>query len=311
MLFRKNRMDWLNYHHLHYFWLTAREGSLTRAARRLRLSPSTLSEQIRTLERSLGVLLFDRSGRSLVLTDTGRVVRDYADDIFALGQELQSAVSAEGQARHSARFRVGVASNLPKLVAYRLLAPSTAVQDRPVHLVCQEGTAEDLVADLAVHHLDLVLADVPVPLAHDVHAESVLLGQTTVTMCATERLAERYATDFPASLDHAPLLLPALGSPLRSGLDAWLHERGLRPRVVAEFDDSALLKSFASEGAGLVPIATISVDDVARQYGLRPVGELSEVEERIYAILMPRRRRNPSVRAVLEGAARVLSKVSS
>lgn len=299
-------MDWLNYQHLRYFWLTAREGNLTRAAQRLRLSPSTVSAQIKTLEEMLGQELFERRGRSLVLTAHGEIVKQYADEIFGLGSELMDAVKSGTGPRHAFRLRVGVSHNLPKLVAYRLLAPAIHLEGYPVHLVVTQDRADRLVADLAVHQLDLVLTDTPVGLATDVHVECRLLGECEVTLSAAPALHRRYRQGFPQSLEGAPLLLPDPGSAMRELLEGWFDRERVRPRVVAEFDDSALLKAFGQEGAGIVPLPALVENEVARQYGLEPLGRLSGVYERFFGLALPGKLSNPAVRAVVESARVVL-----
>lgn len=295
-------LDWLNYHHLHYFWVVAREGSLTRAAERLRLSPSTVSTQVRTLEDHLGVELFDRTGRALVLTPMGRVVADYADDIFALGRELADVVRHGPAGDRPIRLRVGVAGMLHKLVAYRLLAPALRLPGAPVHLVCKEDHAEALVAELALHHLDLVLADAPVGLARELSASSVLLGQCGVGLCGTPALVAAHAAGFPASLDGAPILLPVPGTPLRSALETWFEAHAVEPNVVAEFTDSALMKAFGREGAGLFPVPRLVEEEVVATYGVHALGPLEGVTERYYAVTMERRVEHRAIAAVIDAA---------
>lgn len=296
-------MSWLNYQHLRYFWVTAREGTLTRASRRLRLAPSTVSAQIKALEASLGHDLFQRRGRRLALTERGQVVKEYADDIFALGQELVDAVQSETGPRHAYRLRVGVGNDLPKLVAWELLSPALRMPSFPVHLVVHEDRADRLVADLAVHHLDLVLADAPVGLSSDVHAESVLLGESSITLMASPQLAAGVLHDFPHSLADAPLLLPEVGSSMRGLLEAWFERTRIRPRIVAEFGDSALLKAFGQEGAGVFPVPSMVRQAVEAQYRVVAIGELEDTWERFYAVAMPSRLSNPAVAEILRAAS--------
>ncbi len=297
----------LNYLHLHHFWVTAREGALVRASEKLGLAPSTISTQIRGLERALGRTLFDRSGRTMVLTDAGRLAVDYADEIFALGTEFLDTVHDSPTLRRPLRLRVGVADIVPKLVAYRFLAPALHL-GLPVHLVCQEDRPAQLVADLALHHLDLVLSDAPIGLARDVHATSRVLGDCGVTIFGTPKLAERWGGDFPRSLHGAPVLLPDEHTTMRGLLEAWFDRANVEPVVVAEFGDSALLKAFGQEGAGLFPAPSAILDDVVARYGVRPLGELDGVQERFYAITMEKRLGNAAVRAIVEAAESVLSK---
>ncbi|MFT7519263.1 MAG: LysR family transcriptional activator of nhaA [Kiritimatiellia bacterium] len=305
-------MNDLNYQHLRYFWMVAREGNLTRAAARLRLAPSTVSAQIKTLSEHLGYPLFERRGRQLHLTEYGQVVREYADDIFALGEELVDAVRSETRLRHAYRLRVGVSNNLPKSVAYKLLAPALAVEGFPVHLVCREDHVERLVADLAIHHLDLVLADAPVALASDVAADSILLGGTGVSLLGTPALVSRHLANFPLSLNDAPVLLPESGSNMRELMERYFQQRNIRPRVVAEFGDSALLKAFGQAGSGLFPVATLVAETVCSQYRCVTLGTLDSVlRENFYAITAANKRKNPAVAAVLDAAASALAPYSS
>lgn len=295
-------LDWLNYHHLHYFWLVAREGSLSRAAAHLRLAPSTVSAQVKALEEVLGSPLFARQGRRLVLTPTGRLVAAYADEIFGLGRELVDAVRHGSTDDRALRLRVGVASIVPRLVAWRLLSPALEVEGRPVHLSCRVDSPEVLVADLALHRLDLVLADAPVGLAREVSADSRLLGHSGVTVLGTPALAARFGAGFPTSLEGAPMLLPDAATTLRGGIEAFLLQRGLAPQVVAEFSDSALMKAFGRRGAGLFPVPTLVRDEVVATYGVVPLGELEGVVERLYALTMPRRQPHPAVQVVIAAA---------
>ena len=298
-------MDWLNYHHLHYFWVAAREGSVTRAARRLRLAPSTVSGQIRTLEAAFGHALFERRGRGLVLTEPGRVTLDYCDEIFSLGQELQDAMRSASPLARTPRLRVGVANILPKLVAYRLLAPALHMP-RPVRLVCREDNTDKLVADLAVHHLDLVIADAPVALEHDLHVHSQVLGECGLVIMAAPPLAARYTDGFPRSLDGAPFLLPSPDTTMRGLLDGWLDREGIHPHIIAEFGESALLKAFGGEGAGLFPVPAVIEAEIAAQYGVQRVGSLPGLRERFFAITMAHREDNPVLQHLLASAGGLL-----
>lgn len=296
-------MQDLNFHHLRYFWLTAREGSVTRASQRLRVSPSTVSTQIHSLEDALGMKLFVRKGRNLVLTPDGEVVRRYADDIFSLGEELLGAVRGGDSPRHTVRLRIGVSQYLPKMVAYQLLQPVLKLDGGSVHLVCTEDDAERLVAELAVHQLDLVLSDAPVGLAEEVRLHSHLLGECGVTWLGAGPLYRRYRDGFPGSLDAAPVLLPDRRSAMRRLLEDWFAETGVRPHVVAELGDSALLKSFGGQGAGLFPVPSVVRDAVASQYGVSALGELPGVRERFFAISSPGRLETPPIHEIVRAAA--------
>ncbi len=293
--------DWLNYHHLHYFWLVAREGNLTRAARKLHLSPSTVSAQIRQLEDNLGHELFHRQGRRLVLTDIGRTTLAYADDIFALGQELSEAVRPGDGGASSLRVRVGIADILPKAVAFRFLHPAYAM-GREVHLVCREDSPERLVADLAVHEIDVVLSDAPVGLARGVRAHTHPIGGSAVAIYAVPARADSLRRAWPDALAGAPILLQAEGTTLRRSLDRWFAERSIRPLVVGEFEDSALLKSFGREGIGCFAMPTILEAELRQNYGVELIGELTGVEEQFFAITMQRRPSHAAVRHLVDTA---------
>jgi LysR family transcriptional activator of nhaA len=292
-------MEWLNYHHLLYFWTVAHEGGLAGASRVLRLTPPTLSGQIRLLEESLGEKLFDRSGRRLVLTEVGTEVYRYADEIFALGRELMASV--QGRPVHRVpRLRVGVVDVLPKLVVRRLLDPVTDTRE-PVIVTCYEDRYERLLAELSRHALDLVLADSPLPPGIGVRAFTHVLGETDVTVFGAPRYAE-LRRGFPRSLEGAPFLLPLPDSSLRRMLDAWFESVGLRPRVVGEFEDSALLKVFGGDGVGVFMAPTAVATQVRRQYGVKNIGRIPSIRERFSAISAERRLRHPAVMAICEAA---------
>jgi LysR family transcriptional activator of nhaA len=275
-------MDWLNYHHLLYFWAAAREGSITQACRRLHLTQPTVSAQIRSLEKALKATLFERSGKSLALTDTGRMVFRYADEIFSLGRELQDALRdrPRGQAL---RFAVGVADALPKVLVHRLLAPAFEAGD-DVRVTCIDGEPERLLAQLALHELDLVVSDFPAPPRLGLKAFTHVLGECGVTFFAAHGVARGRRKGFPGSLTGAPILLPVATSALRRSLDQWFDEHDIRPRVVGEFSDSGLLKAFGAAGDGIFAAPTAVQDDVMRMYGVRVVGRAATLRERFYAI---------------------------
>lgn len=299
-------MEWLNYHHLLYFWVVAREGSVTRASQQLRLAQPTVSGQLKSLEDSLGEKLFERTGRRLVLTDVGRVVFRYADEIFTIGRELQDTLRGRPTGR-PVRFTVGIADVVPKLVAYRLLLPALSLPE-PVHVVCREDKPERLLAELSVHALDLVISDAPVGAGVKVKAYSHLLGETSVGFFGTDALAASHRRAFPRSLDGAPVLLPVETSSLRRGLDHWFEAEGVRPRVVGEVEDSALLKVLGQAGLGLFPAPLAIEAEIRGQYGVKLVGRVDAVKERFYALSVERRIKHPAVLALSEAArARLFS----
>jgi len=293
-------VEWLNYHHLLYFWVVAREGSIVRAAKILNLSHPTISAQIRALEASLGEPLFRRVGRRLVLTDVGRVVLRYADEIFTTGRELLDTIRGRPSGRPM-RLAVGVADVLPKLVVRRLLEPVRGLE-APVRIVVRDDKPARLAADLSQHLLDVVLSDAPIGPASTVRAFHHLLGECSVGFFADRRLAARLRPRFPRSLDGAPVLLPTESSTLRRAIDSWFDREGIRPIVVAEFDDSALLKSFAEDGWGAFPSPTVVRSALRRQHGVFSVGTIPDLRERFYAITVERRIKNAAVAAICDKA---------
>jgi len=293
-------VDWLNYHHLLYFWMVAKEGGVSRAADLLHLTQPTLSGQIKKLEKSMGVQLFERSGRSVVLTEAGQLVYRYADEIFALGRELTDTIQGRPSVDRL-RLTVGVADALPKLAVYRLLKPALQLEER-VNLVCYEGKLHDLLADLALHRIDLVLADSPLTPHEHVRAFNHLLGECGVTVFGSEELAKQYKKDFPRSLRDAPMLLPTHSSSLRRALEQWFDEQDIHPAVLHEFEDSAVLKVFGQAGEGLFAVPSVVEDEVSRQYEVQRIGRIPAVKERFYAISVERRLKHPAVVAISKAA---------
>ena len=293
-------MEWLNYHHLLYFWVVACHGSVTRAAAELRLAQSTVSTQLRTLEEVLGEKLFARTGRRLVLTDVGRLVFRYADEIFGLGRELLETVKGRPTGQPM-RLTVGIADAVPKLIAYRFLGPALTGAE-PVRIICREDKPDRLLAQLAVHGLDLVLSDAPIGPTTKVRAFNHLLGECGVTFFAAPALARTCRRGFPRSLGGAPMLLPTDNTALRRSLDDWFESEDIRPRVASEFEDSALLMAFGQAGMGLFPAPSAIERQVRSQYGVVVVGRLDTVRERFYAISGERRLKHPAVVAISEAA---------
>jgi LysR family transcriptional regulator, transcriptional activator of nhaA len=290
----------VNYKHLHYFWAVAREGGVARASERLHLTPQTISGQLSLLEEYLGVELFTRVGRNLELSETGRLALSYADEIFSLGGELEEVIR-QLPAERPQLFRVGVVEVLPKSIAHRILQPALQMSD-PVRMICREANLDTLLAELAVHRLDLVLADRPIPPTVSTRGFSHKLGECAVSFLATEKLLKQLEGDFPRCLDGAPLLLPSSGNQLRSGIDQWLDKHRVHPRMIAEFDDSALMKAFGREGAGIF-IAPAAIEaEVTLQYQATAIGRVEEVKEQFYAISVERRVTHPVVSVMLETA---------
>jgi LysR family transcriptional activator of nhaA len=297
-------MDWLNYHHLLYFWMVAKEGGISRAAHKLHLAQPTLSSQIRKLERQFGTKLFDRVGRSLVLTERGQLAFRFADEIFTLGRELTDAL--RGMPGHdTVQLTVGVPDALPKLVVYQLLRPALEVEE-PLQLVCYEGKLNDLLGDLALHRLDIVLADSPLTPATHVRAFNHLLGESSITIFARPELAKRYKRGFPETLHGAPMLLPTQNTTLRRALEQWFDAHGIRPRVVHEFEDSAVLKVFGQHCDALFAAPAAIQQEICRQYRVHAIGRIDEIKEQFYAISAERRLKHPAVVKISEAARTML-----
>jgi LysR family transcriptional activator of nhaA len=293
-------MEWLNYHHLLYFWMVVRQGGIARAGAELHLRPSTLSTQIRQLEESLGEKLFTKEGRRLVPTDAGRLVYGYADEIFSLGREILEVVKRR-RGPAGLRLTVGVADAIPKLVALRLLQPALKAT-APVRIVCREDRHERLLSALALHELDLVLSDVPVSSAIGVRAFNHLLGECGVTFFATPAVADRLRGRFPQNLGGARFLLPTENSSLRRSLDGWFDANSIRPAVVGEFEDDALLKAFGQADLGAFAAPSVIEREVVRQHRVRVLGRTDGIRERFYAISAERRLKHPAVVAISEAA---------
>lgn len=293
-----------NYRQLHYFWSVAKAGGIARGAEQLHLTPQTISGQISLLEENLGVALFKRAGRRLELTDAGRLALSYADEIFQVGNELEETL----RNRHEERtflFRVGIADVVPKTIAYRLLAPALSLPE-PVRLVCREDKFELLLAELAIHRLDMVLADRPLPPGMDVKGYSHRLGECGVTFLATPALAARLEGKFPHLLNGAPLLIPGEDSAVHAPLLRWLRGLDIHPRIVGEFDDGALMKSFGQAGAGVFPVPTAIAAELASQHGLATLGNSEAVKDRFFIITVERKLSHPAALAVSEAAQKGL-----
>jgi LysR family transcriptional activator of nhaA len=291
----------MNYKHLHYFMQVAKLGGVSRAGEQLHLSPQTIRGQIQLLEDSLGTRLFNKSGRGLALTEAGRMVLGYADDIFSIGAELEEAVRDYPHQNKSLEFRVGVADAVPKSIACRLIEPATQMA-QPARIVCREWKLDMLLGELALHRLDLVIADAPIPASVSVRAFSHRLGSSGTSFFASPSVLASCSGPFPACLDRAPLLLPAEESALGQRLRSWLTLRSLHPRVVAECDDSALAKAFGRRGLGIFVGPTVLKAEIEQQYGVRALGAAPEVEAEFFAITVERRITHPCVTAITEAA---------
>ena len=293
-------LNTLNYQHLLYFWVVAREGSIARATIVLNLTQPTISTQLRTLEKSLGAKLFERRGRGLALTEIGQMVQRYADEMFRTGRELTEAL-ARGRGAMPTRLVVGISDSLPKLTAFRLLKPALSITPR-FRLTCRIDKTERLVAELALHTIDVVLADAPAAPSLTVRTFNHLLGECGVTIFGTEELAARYKRGFPYSLNNAPFVLQTENTALRRSFDAWCIGQDIHPDITCEVEDVALLQVFGQAGMGLFAAPTVVEAQIRRAYSVRVVGRLPDVRERFFAISAERRLVHPAVVALSEAA---------
>lgn len=294
----------LNYRQLHYFWVVAKTGSIVRACEQLNLTPQTVSGQISLLEQTYGVELFKRVGRQLELTETGRTALPYAEQMFQLGGDLEALLRAQPE-EQQILFRVGVADVVPKSIVYRLIAPTMALSE-PIRITCREDQLERLLADLAIQRLDLVISDSPMPSHLDIKGYSQKLGECGVSFFATRALAATYGQDFPNGMQGAPLLIPGQQTVVRSRLMRWFAEQNVQPKIVGEFDDSALMKAFGKSGSGIFIAPSVIADEVMDQYDVELIGQTDAVTESFYAISVERKVKHPGIVAITEGARRQL-----
>lgn len=298
-------MEWLNYHHLLYFWAVARYGSVVRASTELRLAQPTISGQVRRLEEVLGVKLFDRVGRQLVLTEIGQTVFRYADEIFALGQDMVGTLKGRPSVR-PLRLTVGVADVLPKVLVQKLLEPAFQIE-KPIQLICREDrVVEDFMGELVGHQVDMVLADRPLGPGIKVHAYNHLLGECGTTFLASPALVKKYRRGFPGSIDGAPCLLPGGHATVRRALDQWFESAKVHPALIAEFGDSALMYAFGEEGKGIFPSPTVFEREFRKRYNVQVVGRVPTVRQQFYAISADRRIQHPAVAAIVKAARQAI-----
>ncbi|MFZ6760640.1 transcriptional activator NhaR [Undibacterium sp. Ji50W] len=293
-------MPTLNYKHLHYFWMVAKAGSIARASEQLHLTPQTISAQLSLFEEMQGEALFRKSGRNLELTEAGHLVLSYAEDIFALGQELEEVLHHRPTER-TVQLRVGVSDALPKALAYRLLEPALKLP-QTLRINCREGKMEVLLADLATHKLDVVMSDSPMPTTVNVRGYSHLLGECGISFFGTSTLRQQYSHDFPHSLEAAPFLLPGEDAALRAKLLHWFDQQDLHPRIAGEFDDSALMSAFGQAGAGFFAAPSVIADMLIRQYDVQMLGQTDDIREQFYAISVQRKLTHPAVLAISRAA---------
>jgi LysR family transcriptional regulator, transcriptional activator of nhaA len=297
-------MNWLNYHHLQYFWAVSQEGSVAKASEKLHVTPATISIQLRDLEKQLGVKLFRKAGRGLALTEMGTAVQSYANDIFATGQELLDMVHGR-PGEGPILFRVGIKDVMPKLIAYQLLEP-TLQTAQEIRVACHEGDVSRLIADLAIHKLDVVLSDTPIDPSMKVKAYSHLLGESDVVLVGTKDLAKKVRKDFPDSLNSTPILLPMKDTVLRRSLDIWFDENEIRPQIRGEFEDSAMMKIMGKAGVGVFPVTAIISEEVQAMYRVESIAKVPGVTERFYALSVERKIKHPAVLAISEVARKKL-----
>lgn len=297
-------MDFLNFHHLRYFWVVASEGSLRKAAEKLNVSQPTISAQIAALEDVLGEKLFLRSARGLSLTETGQHALSYASEIFALGNEFLHSVK-QRPTKRPLRVHIGIADSLPKLVSHEIIKPVFNT-GQPVQVVCLEGKVSDLLAQLVAYRLDIVLADEPATSSLRLKVFNHLLGECSVSFCAEPKLAATLKAGFPRSLDNAPVLLPTTSTALRRSLEHWFHSQRIHPRLVAEYDDAALLKIAAVDGLGFFALPSMVEQEAVTRYRFEVVGRTEECREQFYAISAERRLTNPAVLAITSNARSAL-----
>ncbi len=287
----------INYKHLRYFWTVAKTGSIARAAGQLNLTPQSISGQLSEFEEKLGVELFRRSGRNRELTDTGRRILSYAQEIFTVGDELLDVIRDQ-RTKKTLTFRVGVADSVSKSIAYHLVEPALKLKET-VHMVCREGRLSSLVAELAIHRLDMIIADRPMPANLNVRGYSHLLGESGLTVFGTRgvinQLSGKHAVTFPSSLDNAPFLLPGEDAAIRPKLIQWFERNNLRPNIIGEFDDSALMKAFGQAGTGLFVAPRAILDHVCEQYKVEALGHIDTVIEQLYGITTERRLTHPAI----------------
>jgi len=295
----------INFKHLHYFWVVAKQGGVMRASENLHITPQTISGQIRLLEDQLGHALFEKVGRNLELTNTGRRVLGYADDIFSLGYELEENVKNASKDR-AQLLRVGVADVVPKSIAYRLLEPALHLKE-PVRFMCKENSLESLLGDLALHKLDIVIADGPIPHRLGVKGYNHALGECGITFLAAPELAKTIGPDFPSNLTGKPFLMPSDLSLVQSQLLQWLDRYNIFPNIVGEFDDSALMKAFGQAGTGVFVVPSAIAKEVSSQYNVQVIGKTNEIKEQFYSITTERRLSNPALIAINETARDWLS----
>ena len=295
----------INYKHLYYFLVVAREGGVIRASEKLNVTPQTISGQLKMLEESIGEALFQKSGRNLMLTEAGRVTHEYAEDIFALGKELQDVLQ-QGVATRPREFRVGIADVVPKSIAYKFLKPALGIPEA-LRIVCREQDLTELIAELAVHQLDLVIADSPMPSSLNVRGYNHPLGSSSIEFFAEPKLAKKLKGKIPECLHGTPMLLPSDAAAIRQPVLDWLEQQDIHPIIAGEFDDTSLLKAFGAGGVGVFFVASIIGAEIRSQYNVVSVGKVNTIQQDFYAISVERRITHPAVKAITDNARNLLA----
>lgn len=297
-------MRHLNYNHLLYFWTVAREGSISKAKDILHITPQTISGQLKLLEESIGESLFHRAGRGLALTETGKTVYLYADEIFSVGLELSQRIHNNSIASPT-ELRVGIVNSIPKLIAYKTLAPTLTLKES-FKIICNEAGLESLLGNLSIHRLDLILSDKPIPSGLNVKAYNHRLGNSEISFFASKKIAKKYGKNFPHSLHQAPMLLPKQDNEVRKNLDIWFQQNDIVPNIIAEFEDSALLKAFGEAGVGVFPAPDVIAERIEHMYHSKRIGTIEEIKETYYAISPERKLKHPGVIKITEEARNIL-----
>jgi len=298
----------LNYKHLRYFYSVAKEGSIVKASNLLHVSPQTISGQLSAFEQYLGVELFEREGKRLVLNDAGKLALSYAEDIFALGHELQQSLNAQ-DLMHTFVFSVGITDIIPKILAANILEAGLEL-DGPIKLIGREGDFESLLSELALNRLDLILSDRPLTPGTPIKAYSHVLGESGTSFYATKDRAEALKSGFPYSLNQQPFLICGDNSYQKINLQTWFEEKRITPHIVAEFDDSALLKNFAQAGHGVFSTPSIIEQHVQNQFGVEVIGRTTDIKERFYAISPERKVKHPGVKLLVDTAIELFKRRS-
>ncbi len=293
-------MEWLNFHHLRYFWMVAKKGGVRKAAEELHVSQPSISAQLRLLEESLGEKLFKRSGRALVLSEVGQLVLTYADEIFSAGRELMNAVKQRPGGR-LLRLNVGMTDSISKLMGFEFLKPVLSFSE-PVHVVCRMAAIEVLVNQLQAHRLDIVLADEPASSSLKAKTFNHRLGRSGTTFCAVPAMAKKLRRNFPQSLNGATALLPTENMGMRAALETWFDSKGIHPRLLGEYEDSALMVFCATAGRGFSVVPTVVAREIMKHWGLRVIANVDECGTEFYAITAERRVKNPAAIAITEHA---------